>query len=78
MPGSKTCLYANDTSILSIDSITEETSKKAEQSLRYAQRWFIVNGLKLNLSKTLSMRFGTGAEESDPIQILTRTHKYHL
>lgn len=51
------CLYADDTTIVSIASTAEELQECSGEALRTAQQWYNANGLTLNNEKTQKLLF---------------------
>lgn len=60
---SKTCIYADDTSIL-VKGMGKDVQCKRTNALKSAENWFKTNKLKLNAEKTKSLTIGDKQEET--------------
>jgi hypothetical protein len=52
-------IYADDTSVLTTAKNINELQIKAETILDYMSKWFLVNGLTLNIDKKNTVKFNS-------------------
>lgn len=70
---SRSCLYADDTTFINDASVMSELREKSIASINHAEKWFCVNGLKLNKDKTQKLILGLVSTESHTVKILGLT-----
>ena len=64
------CLYADDTTIVTMAATVEELRENSEIALKTAQQWYSANGLTLNNDKTQKLTFNRTSGDNQPMKFL--------